>query len=110
MLKIFGNKAEGYSASHEETGEYLDLLLDCPFCGERDDLDIVNTHTPSYNIECNNCGGTMVGGNPNGYWGQPIRTTTRCAGLHAAAIEKAVERWNTRAAAKPTEPTQGGAA
>ena len=31
-----------------------DKLLPCPFCGS-DDLEVWNTHTPSYVVECHGC-------------------------------------------------------
>lgn len=96
MLKIYGNKASGFSASYEQTTEDLEKLTFCPFCGMSHDLEISNTHTACYTVDCNNCGASMNGGLSKGYNGGKILTMGRCAGLHALALLQVIERWNTR--------------
>lgn len=59
----------------------VETLLPCPFCGA-EDLELVNTHTPSYWVECETCRAEAHG--------DSLQT-------HTAAIRSAVDAWNRRA-------------
>jgi Lar family restriction alleviation protein len=63
-----------------------DKLKPCPFCGCHDP-ELSNTHTPSYWIQCPNCGAEVHGDAPRGL---PNRVT------HRKGVESAIEKWNAR--------------
>ena len=84
----------------------LDPLVPCPFCGS-EDLELSNTHTPYFSVECQECGaevhGECIGKHsathfsystePRGqleanYYGLPIN--------YAKAARSAVAAWNRR--------------
>ena len=62
----------------------------CPFCGEDEALELVNTHTPSTWIECA-CGAEMHGG-----CFAPVKGKTTRAHFEAA-IRATAKAWNKRA-------------
>lgn len=67
-------------------------LKPCPFCGSTD-LEVNNTHTPSYWVECNNCEGEISGEYPadDTFINEEAHTA-----MHETAIRSAVRWWNTR--------------
>jgi hypothetical protein len=70
-------------ATHNKTHREWETtvqLLPCPFCGSRE-LEMFNTHTPSFSVECLGCGGSACGAHPQSFT------------LAYRAWEKA---WNTR--------------
>lgn len=96
MLTIYGDKEGGFSGSYQSTQHDIAKLGHCPFCNTDNCLDIHNTHTPSYWVQCDNCGAEKHGGLPTGYAGGRIRGQARCAALHASALHLAITGWNTR--------------
>jgi hypothetical protein len=66
-------------------------LLPCPFCGGVD-LEIQNTHTPSYWIECHGCEATA-----HGEYGGDRKTRAN----HRRAFLSAVRAWNRRTSSAP---------
>ena len=83
-------------------------LLPCPFCGS-DDLELCNTHTPSFWVECHGCEAQVHGE----YFEGPRRKTkfgyaeaprgpfeANFANLHSEyrkAAKSAIAAWNRRA-------------
>ena len=63
-----------------------DYVLRCPFCGG-DDIELKNTHTASYWIECK-CGAEMHG---RPFPGHGLKS-------HEKAKASAIEKWNDREA------------
>ncbi|VVE28629.1 hypothetical protein PPN31114_03534 [Pandoraea pneumonica] len=97
-----------FSASMDDDGTHAGhALLPCPMCGGND-LELANTHTPSYWIECCDCETQAHGDLPEG-GGGTIRTRRACLRLHKAAIESAVAKWNARAAAPASDNTHAQA-
>lgn len=64
-------------------------LKPCPFCGEKYDLELKNTHTPSCWVECGKCDAQASG---QTFW--PEKGPKREHFL--LAIESAKDRWNNR--------------
>lgn len=99
-LQIFGDRKNGFSASYQDDGDDghnpTPALFPCPFCGSADDLQMHNTHSPSYWVQCDNCGAEKHGKLPYGYAGGRIRSAGRCASLHAHARFNAAHGWNER--------------
>jgi Lar family restriction alleviation protein len=70
----------------------LDTVKPCPFCGSTD-LELCNTWTASYWIECLWCGAQMHGESFNEGWDH-LQLRMR----HVKAKESAIKRWNSRVA------------
>lgn len=77
----------------EMTPEDREKLAPCPFCGETDGLEVTNTHTPSYWVECI-CGARM-----DGEYFEPRRNASKASllRLHEKAKASVIDRWNRRA-------------
>lgn len=72
-------------------------LKPCPFCGaDGEELEVCNTHSPSYWIDCLSCGGSIHPGPPSSYNGGRIRSKAKALALHEDALQKVVDVWNTR--------------
>lgn len=97
-IQVFGNAAHGFSASSECTTADIARLRECPFCGGRD-MDIVNTHTPCYWVECNDCETQKhdVDGS-----GNPLPDEASARAAHEASVERVIAAWNTRTVASTT--------
>jgi Lar family restriction alleviation protein len=63
-------------------------LLPCPFCGGTD-MEVENTHTPSYAVECEDCGAAI--GTPPG-----LTDGAKTRANHRRAFLAAISAWNTR--------------
>lgn len=102
-LTIYGDE-QHWSATLEDDGDHAgNELLPCPICGSTD-LELANTHTPSYWVACHNCGAEVPGDLPDG-GGSVISSQQDCERLHRTAINSAVARWNTRSTgSKMTKP------
>ncbi|EIW6162789.1 Lar family restriction alleviation protein [Salmonella enterica subsp. enterica serovar Saintpaul] len=89
---VFGSD-EDYSCSYEDDGNHSGAtLLPCPFCGS-ENLEVCNTHTPSYWVACLNCGGekhTSIDGYP------ALTSPELALGVHMSAFKMAVNGWNQR--------------
>lgn len=87
-MKVERESGHTYHA-HLETG---DRVEPCPFCGSTD-IELANTWTPSYWIECNGCGAEMhpVNRKP---WGRGDDTKPA---KHLASARAALKAWNERA-------------
>lgn len=66
-------------------------LLPCPFCGSTN-LELANTHTPSYWIECLDCDCKLSGGCGPDLAGDAATLKAQ----HKASAEDAITKWNTR--------------
>lgn len=105
-LTIYG-EAPHVAASFDDNGDHAGHQLDaCPFCGSTD-LSLLNTHTPSYWIECEGCGAEVHGEMPDGGGGE-IHTHEGCIGLHRLAMASAVTKWNARSVEATTNTLQSG--
>lgn len=91
-LHIFGELGDNLSGS--ATSLRTEGLKACPFCNSAE-LEICNTHTPSYWVACIECGGECGGKAPR-Y--KTIATLKKAISLHRAALLSAIEAWNRRAA------------
>jgi len=67
-------------------------LTQCPFCGG-DDIELENTHTPSYWMECQNpdCQAQV-----HGAYGSQLEGKISEMKRHRYSAESALLRWNTR--------------
>lgn len=96
-LKIYGMKGR-WSASPESPGGEpvyaAHVLKPCPFCGEQDRLELANTHTASYWIECEACEATAR--DPKGS-GNPYRTKAAAKKAHHQSMRRTIATWNRRA-------------
>lgn len=93
-LDIRGDAKNGFSAHYNEEHTKQDASLKpCPFCGS-DDLEIQNTHTPSYSVQCQGC---QAEANGPYYYGKAMRTRKNCVRQHRKAFDSAVQAWNQRA-------------
>lgn len=70
-------------------------VLPCPFCGSPH-LNISNTHTPSFTVECDNCDAQISGGYCGG---APFKSRPAALRAYRRAFKRAVEAWNKRDAA-----------
>jgi hypothetical protein len=83
-------------------GEYeagVDARLSpCPFCGEQDDLSCENTHTPYYEVKCEQCGAVGPGGQiePEAYDGAAFRCVETLKRVHRSSFDAAICAWNGR--------------
>jgi Lar family restriction alleviation protein len=90
QLEVYGS-APNYSAS----GDYergVDMpLRPCPFCGS-ENITVVNTHTPSYTAECEDCGAQ----GPGVYYDGKLRSKAQAERAHRETFDQAIVEWNTR--------------
>lgn len=84
------NRRNGSKNHHFEL-EPTDDVKPCPFCGSRD-LELQNTHTPSYRIECQSCPATISGE----YGPDLVGGRYGSERQHRASAESAVAAWNRR--------------
>lgn len=83
-----------YSVSFIDDGKHDGhALRGCPFCGGTD-VEICNTHSPAYWIECLECGAECPGDTDDE---ASCATELEALNTHNRALLSAVERWNTRA-------------
>lgn len=69
------------------TKKDLNLVFDrCPFCGSYD-IELCNTHTPSYWVECEGCGAQIHG--PHSEYEDDARG-------HIDSANSAANAWNER--------------
>lgn len=70
-----------------------DAVLPCPFCGGSN-IELCNTHTPSYWMECQDCEAQA-----HGRYGPDLVPRSHYGSLrqHEAAAESAINAWNRRA-------------
>lgn len=61
----------------------------CPFCGS-DDIELCNTHTAAYWMECQECSAQVDGKSYEGASGKEEEN-------HLMSAESAVQKWNCRA-------------
>lgn len=95
MLQIFGTHGD-YSASFDDDGSHAGFALKpCPFCGSTD-VELGNTHSASYSIECLNCDGSIQGERKGA---QRPRTKLACEAAHRQAMRSAADKWNRRVGA-----------
>lgn len=72
----------GNGTTRELARDLVAVLLPCPFCG-CEEPELTNSHTPSFWIECPQCGARSGGGDP-------VRRS------YPAAMKAAVDSWNQR--------------
>lgn len=68
------------------SGETIFPLKHCPFCGSLA-IDLKNTHTPSYWVECDTCGAKV-----DGEWGGDKEDMR----AHKKSARSAIRKWNKR--------------
>lgn len=68
-----------------------DKLKPCPFCGS-EDLDLCNTHTASYWIECQCCTAQVHGKS----FGDKFPSELQTRRHHRSAADSAITKWNAR--------------
>jgi predicted RNA-binding Zn-ribbon protein involved in translation (DUF1610 family) len=90
-LEIYGNKP--YSAHGQYEPGVDPVIRHCPFCGSND-VDCFNSHTPSYNVDCNECGAQGPRVSYSGNWKRWSKATTEAH--HRKLFEGAIEQWNSR--------------
>lgn len=93
IIEIYGT-ANDFSGGFDDDGNHHgQTLLPCPFCGKDDALEICNTHTPVFWIECE-CGAERHGEYIDGAG----NTSTKAEALanYTKALVSAVNNWNTR--------------
>ena len=73
----------------QKTGN-LPMILACPFCG--DEAFLMNTHTPSYWIECGGCG-AEVSDVIGTYSNEKEHQSNK---LHRESAIRAIANWNRR--------------
>lgn len=92
-LDIRGDAKNGFSAHYNEEHTKQDASLKpCPFCGSTD-LELGNTHTPYYSVQCTTCSAEVHGAYS---YGNRIRSAVNCLRVHRKAFNSAVEAWNNR--------------
>lgn len=98
IVEICGRNGDWFTSIDEgDNPENRPNLLPCPFCGaDGEELEICNTHTSSYWIDCKSCGGSVHPGPPIGHLGNKVRTKAAALELHGKALAKVVGVWNTR--------------
>ena len=96
-LQIYGNESHFSGSFLDDRSHGGHILTACPFCGTDDELELCNTHTPSYWVRCHNCG-AEAHGRCTEEGGSRILSKEAALRLHLAAMESAVLAWNTRAA------------
>ena len=93
-LQLYGD-GNDVSGTYEDDGNHAGHRLEpCPFCGSTR-VELANTHTPSYWIECRKCSAQAHGNMPSGAGGQ-IATDRDALRFHLRAIRSAVRAWNRR--------------
>jgi ribosomal protein L37AE/L43A len=90
---VYGDRKIGFKM-HMEDGHDAELLP-CPFCGSTN-VELCNTHTASYWVECQDCEASVHGGS----FDDRFRTRKACLDAHDAAISSAKAKWNKRCAAQ----------
>ena len=91
-LQVYGT-AGRWSGSYEAVDDRdTRRLAACPHCGFTHTLEICNTHTPSYWIECE-CGAQWHGG-----YVETGRKASRAKVIaaHRKAMDNAIRGWNRR--------------
>lgn len=68
-----------------------DKVKPCPFCGAQKDVRLANTWTPSYWIECVNCGAEMHPAGRGWKCGEDMKSS-----VHLASARRALKWWNMR--------------
>lgn len=101
IIEIYGT-ANDFSGSFDDDGNHHgQKLLPCPFCGKDDSLEICNTHTPIFWVECK-CGAEKHGKYIDG------AGNTTCQELayanYGKALISAVNEWNTRTPGQSEAP------
>jgi len=91
-LEIWGNKEAGFSAHGEYEPKIDQPLEPCPFCGSHD-LEVSNSHTPSYSVECLCCEAEKCGAY---HYGKKCKTERKAELEHRKAFTSAIQEWNKR--------------
>jgi len=88
---FLGDNKQGWSCGQfRKTDD--DKLKPCPFCGGTN-LEMVNTHTAAYWVQCETCGAEC--GDPTPY-GSRLMTKAFAMKIHRASFRRAAKAWNTR--------------
>jgi hypothetical protein len=91
-VEIVGNSEDGFVVNLRHDSSDAELKP-CPFCESRR-IEIVNTHTPAYWAECEDCGAKKDG------LSFSVRSDKRSRVLaaHEKSFWSAIEQWNRRVA------------
>ncbi|EIP9221027.1 Lar family restriction alleviation protein [Salmonella enterica] len=93
QIEMYGDPGD-FSGSFDDDGQhYGHTLAPCPFCGQDDELEICNTHTASFWVECG-CGAQMDGG--YNAWAGISKTKEEALAHFEEALRDAVNNWNNR--------------
>lgn len=104
MAKITVNMSiEGHICDPVEM-ELVGLPV-CPFCGS-DCLEVTNTHTPCFTVECQDCGGNISGDSYTSeitssksgklFSGRTLTNRLKYAEAYRKAVVSAVYQWGQR--------------
>lgn len=88
------NAVEGHCSIsfRDDGGHDGHALKPCPFCGSHE-LEICNTHSPLYWVECGMCGAECPGESVEE---ASCATELEALDAHNRALLSAVENWNRR--------------
>lgn len=99
MIFDFFSKKRGHFSAHGEYEHGIDPpLACCPFCGaEGEDLELTNTHTPFYSVECQNCDAQgPTGRDTKAPASGRYRSAADYERAHRDAFGNAIVLWNDR--------------
>lgn len=92
-IEMYGDPGD-WSGSFEDDGKHMGYqLLPCPFCHSAENLEICNTHTATFWIECE-CGAQMHGGYHA--FAQRAKTQEEARAGFMEALVWVVDQWNHR--------------
>ncbi|WP_409160622.1 Lar family restriction alleviation protein [Pectobacterium sp. B2J-2] len=95
-LEIYGEPGQ-FAGSFDDDGTHAGFeLKPCPFCGSKANLELCNTWTPYFWVECE-CGAEARLVDTDNDAAHKAATAEIALGLYEKAMGDAVNAWNTRA-------------
>jgi Lar family restriction alleviation protein len=94
-LEIYGGPKHGGWSGHGEYEPSDGYITSCPFCGS-DYVTCANTHTPYYQVECEDCGACGPVRSSQQIGDKWTRRTNRreTERLHRESFRAAIDAWN----------------